>query len=286
MKKYLILSGLFYTLVIIFEDSILSWAAGYAPDKKLSNFQFWKMQLFILPIPLIWFLSHAVPLLKTLTKDKLFALEIFFYTALILLHSTTLIFQGSIADRLVTFSRGENSPGEVLTAVFFLLASIILWVTSINRGAEARVVKLALKAISLFTLLLFFEETSYLQHLLRYETPTLIAAYNLQGEANLHNLEAFRYGPYIFGISMSVYVGITECLSRNWLHMPHYKVLIMVPMTGFGNGRSFYFFFFIWFSAAGTALGGEYQEQSLAVFFLFYSIRFWYSLARLSGPHS
>jgi hypothetical protein len=88
----------------------------------------------------------------------------------------------------------ENRPVELASALFFL-AGIVVAAFGAVRASGALRWYLALWA--LLCLVFFGEETSWLQHVLHYQTPPWMAQQNVRGEFNLHNLEIFHGGELI-----------------------------------------------------------------------------------------
>jgi hypothetical protein len=88
----------------------------------------------------------------------------------------------------------ENRPVELASALFFFVGMAAAAYSAVRAHGTVRWY-LALWA--LLCLLFFGEETSWLQHLLHYQTPPWIAHENIRGEFNLHNLEVFHGGELI-----------------------------------------------------------------------------------------
>ena len=88
----------------------------------------------------------------------------------------------------------ENRPIELATAVFFLAAMAVAAYAAAQASGALRWY-LALWA--LLCLAFFGEETSWLQHMLHYETPSWMAGGNVRGEFNLHNLAIFHGGELV-----------------------------------------------------------------------------------------
>lgn len=100
-------------------------------------------------------------------------------------------------DTLRSLAR-EDGFFESLTAVFFLAASIIFFLSFLKdaQGNDFRFLKTK-RNIFFFLLAVVFlfgcgEEISWGQRILHVETPKVIADINLQKELNLHNLELFH----------------------------------------------------------------------------------------------
>lgn len=129
----------------------------------------------------------------------------------------------------------ENGLFENLTAVAFLMASIILARVYLTDDTGNRIGKFVTRR-NIFVLLLaivfFFgagEELSWGQHMLGFEPPDFIAEHNRQGELNLHNL-----GPPKSGLRE--YLTISKLFSLFWLVYCVCIPLLMRIWTGF---RSF-----------------------------------------------
>jgi hypothetical protein len=88
----------------------------------------------------------------------------------------------------------ENRPVELASALFFLVGMTAAAYGAVQaHGAYRRY----LAVWALLCLAFFGEETSWLQHLLHYETPSWMAQANVRGELNLHNLEVFHGGELV-----------------------------------------------------------------------------------------
>ena len=85
---------------------------------------------------------------------------------------------------------GENSIIEVFTALGYLggLLTALYYIFKLPKATKYTLFTFLWAALCF---VFFGEETSWLQHLLGYSTPTSIEGRNLQGEFNLHNLEGF-----------------------------------------------------------------------------------------------
>ena len=86
----------------------------------------------------------------------------------------------------------EDGVIESLTALFYACAMLgAIWGAIQLRGS----VKAYYLALWIFLAFVFLgEETSWFQRVLNYQTPEDIAAINVQGEFNLHNLKWFEKG--------------------------------------------------------------------------------------------
>jgi hypothetical protein len=82
----------------------------------------------------------------------------------------------------------ENRPIELASALFYFAAMMVAAYGATQVSGALRWY-LALWALLCF--LFFGEETSWLQHYLRYPTPAWMAHENVRGEFNLHNLRTF-----------------------------------------------------------------------------------------------
>ena len=118
----------------------------------------------------------------------------------------------------------EDGFYQLLTALAFLLASVLLVMAYTIRGNGNNFVKFATQR-NIFVLLLalvFFvgagEELSWGQHMFGFEPPESIAEKNVQGEFNLHNLELLhgrnRDGSPKTGLAM--YLTIGKLFSLFW----------------------------------------------------------------------
>jgi hypothetical protein len=88
----------------------------------------------------------------------------------------------------------ENRPVELATALFFLAGMA----AAANGAVRAHgTLRWYLGLWALLCFVFFGEETSWLQHMLHYETPPWMAHENMRGELNLHNLEVFHGGEVI-----------------------------------------------------------------------------------------
>jgi hypothetical protein len=88
----------------------------------------------------------------------------------------------------------ENRPVELASALFFLAGMVMAAYAAVQAGGALRWY-LALWAV--LCLLFFGEETSWLQHLIGYQTPAFIAEQNVRGELNLHNLRLLHGGELV-----------------------------------------------------------------------------------------
>ncbi len=100
-------------------------------------------------------------------------------------------------DTLVILGK-EDGVFESLTAIYFLLASMIFFVLFMKSksGNSLRIIN---TNKNVFYFILFFlclfafgEEISWGQRILNLETPEFIKSFNMQGELNFHNLSIFH----------------------------------------------------------------------------------------------
>ncbi len=80
----------------------------------------------------------------------------------------------------------ESGFYEVYGAIFFLLSSILFFIVFFKKK------NILLLFLAILTLVAFFEEISWGQHILNFATPENLKEINIQGEFNLHNLEFFE----------------------------------------------------------------------------------------------
>lgn len=87
----------------------------------------------------------------------------------------------------------EDAFGENLTAVFYGVAGILLFILPFQRKSTGRPLKTYILSTLLALLFIFVagEEISWGQRILGIETPEKLAEQNVQGEFNFHNLEFF-----------------------------------------------------------------------------------------------
>ena len=118
----------------------------------------------------------------------------------------------------------ENGPYQSLTALAFLLASILLGLAFAIRGNGNAFGKFLTRR-NIFVLLLalvFFigagEEQSWGQHMFGFEPPEAVAERNIQGEFNLHNLDML-HGVNADGTpktGLALYLTIGKLFSLFW----------------------------------------------------------------------
>jgi hypothetical protein len=90
----------------------------------------------------------------------------------------------------------EDGPIEYLGALAFLASGITFFLSYQRMGARHRwafehKTRLLILGLGLLGFFAFFEEISWGQRLLHIDTPSWLAAYNLQHEINIHNLVWF-----------------------------------------------------------------------------------------------
>lgn len=87
--------------------------------------------------------------------------------------------------KLLILKAGELGAIEIMTALAFL-GSMLISLAAIPRSSGW--IRMNFILWFILSLLFFGEETSWLQHYLKYETPEIINEHNAQGEFNIHNL--------------------------------------------------------------------------------------------------
>jgi hypothetical protein len=99
----------------------------------------------------------------------------------------------SVAPRdAIPWLHEETGPVEVATALVFLAATILSMVMAIRikkvDPARPTYIVAAYVLVSLVSLFMLLEETSYGQHYFGFESPDVFQEHNKQQETNLHNL--------------------------------------------------------------------------------------------------
>jgi hypothetical protein len=111
------------------------------------------------------------------------------------------------SDALIIRLSEENALFELSTALFFLIASIILFL--LFRSSK--------NIFFILLSILFFvgagEEISWGQHLIHFSTPNYLNKVNVQNEFNFHNIEVFNTGNF----DGSKKTGIQRLLEINFL---------------------------------------------------------------------
>ena len=98
----------------------------------------------------------------------------------------------------------EDGPGEYLTAVFFLLATVYFFLSwRASRSLESHLVPLLYLAAAVGCFLVFGEEISWGQRILGVGTPGWLEEINRQDEINLHNLDAVQGNLIYAALSLS-----------------------------------------------------------------------------------
>lgn len=120
----------------------------------------------------------------------------------------------SAAQEWMSYER-ESNPVEILTASFFLIASVLAFVVASRRRSEAgrwSSPAICFVAFSFAALLIFLEEISYGQHLIGFEAPDFIAALNQQNEVSLHNLHGLHgnAGKMYLVFTLAAFIGLRE----------------------------------------------------------------------------
>ena len=95
----------------------------------------------------------------------------------------------------------ENRPVELASALFLLAGMVMAAYAAVHRDAGRvpadHALRWYLALWAVLCLLFFGEETSWLQHLIGYQTPAFIAEQNVRGELNLHNLRLLHGGELV-----------------------------------------------------------------------------------------
>lgn len=107
----------------------------------------------------------------------------------------------------------EDGPVETLTALLFLLSSVVIAVRSIQALKDKSNNTIAIMGLVVAVAFFVFagEEISWGQRIFNIETGEFMQQYNWQGEVNLHNLHtdlfniAFHYGALIFLIILPLF---------------------------------------------------------------------------------
>ena len=130
----------------------------------------------------------------------------------------------------------EDGPLEQFTAWMFLFAGLTGAWTCLRRGLVRRILPLML--ISLFFLVAAGEEISWGQRIWNYTTPTVVAQYNVQGEANVHNLFGYL-ADHLFIAGTLVYGAVLPCLCLRWPQVHRILWRTGVPVASLGLALGF-----------------------------------------------
>ena len=118
-----------------------------------------------------------------------------------------------------SFFRGEDGVIELLSAFFYLSAVFICIYGLIKKNKHAPYLTLWM----VLTFIFFGEETSWLQHIIGYQTPDQILAVNDQKEFNLHNLKWFHRDSSLVEKIFS---------SQNLFRVGFFTYFLIIPIIG------------------------------------------------------
>jgi hypothetical protein len=109
--------------------------------------------------------------------------------SLLIIATTLLAFTTFNSEGLILkITQGEESFVEILTAFLFFFAFVTFYKSLKKVKKVSRIQIVHSRSWIVITFLAFGEETSWLQHVLGYETPEFLSSLNSQGELNLHNI--------------------------------------------------------------------------------------------------
>jgi hypothetical protein len=122
--------------------------------------------------------------------------SIVFWTIIAVLIFTFIILLYFISEETYIWLGTEDSLGENLTAIFYAIAGILLFVYSYKELKLGESIKLHILTIllGLFFLFIALEEISWGQRIFNFSTPELLGTHNIQDEFNLHNISLFDKG--------------------------------------------------------------------------------------------
>jgi hypothetical protein len=120
--------------------------------------------------------------------------------------------------KILLFTYQQEAAGEALQAILILSAAFISFYI-FHKIKRNRSIKILHFAIGLVLLILFLEETSYLQRVFLFETPNFIGSRNYQNETTIHNLSGVNETlNYLFLI-----LGLYGTFSWLLLYLPQIK---------------------------------------------------------------
>jgi len=145
----------------------------------------------------------------------------------------------------LAFLTEEDSLFENVSAFFFLITSLLFFITYSTNVSGSRIFGFKLKR-NIYYLLLgflflfgFFEEISWGQRILSIETPEKIAAINIQGEINFHNLKGVDMS-LIFSLFWLCYCFIIPLICKfQVVKVRKYLRTINLPLIPFWIGILF-----------------------------------------------
>jgi hypothetical protein len=202
-----------------------------------------------------------------------------------LLFTLALYFELRNNWKFLLFTYQQEGPGEALQAILILSATIISFYIFYKFKKDKKI-KILHFAIGLVLLVLFLEETSYMQRVFLYETPDFIEIQNYQNETTIHNLAGVHEKTHL----LYKIIGLYGAFSWSLLNISKIKKInffnfVTPPKVTVAYYLLIFSFYFLWNNQYKFNLVipnvQEAYELLLAFAILIYVVRNFYYLFNL-----